>query len=73
MNKNNVDLLICIGHEAKEIYEGAAECKNKIWSLNNKLAIDDLLREIHAGDIVLVKGSMLMNLKEIVTYLKNNF
>lgn len=71
--ENNVDLLICIGHEAKEIYEGAAECKNKIWSLNNKLAIDDLLREIHEGNIVLVKGSMLMNLKEIVAYLKNNF
>ena len=71
--ENNVDLLICIGQEAKQIYEGAAECRNKIWCSNNKLAIDDLLREIHEGDIVLVKGSMLMNLKEIVVYLKNNF
>ena len=52
-----IDVLICIGKEAKYMYQKAKEKMEVIARL------DELLKE---DDVILVKGSHSMNLKEVV-------
>ena len=62
-----IDILVCVGKEAKYIYQKARESmKDGYYFESNQEVIarlDELLKE---DDVILVKGSHSMNLKEVV-------
>ena len=66
----NVDLLICVGEKARDICRGAAEAgieAEKLFEFSNiEEAGRWLDRNVHKGDIVLVKGSQGMRMEKIV-------
>ena len=63
----NIDVLVCVGKESHYLYEQAlCGIKQCYYFENNELlshALHDILQD---HDVVLVKGSHSMNLKEIV-------
>ena len=62
-----IDVLICIGKEAKYMYQKAKEkMKNVYYFTSNQEVIEQLDQFLKNDDVVLVKGSHSMNLKEIV-------
>lgn len=75
--KNNIDILITIGQDAKNIAEGAygqgmdSAC---IFSFDTvEEAYPELLNIIEEKSVVLVKASRAMALERITDFLKNNF
>ena len=66
--EDNVDILITVGTEAKQIAEAAkANGLEKIYSFDElKDAIDKIKKILAVNDIVLVKASHYMNFEEIV-------
>lgn len=62
-----IDILVCVGKEAKYIYQKARESMKDVYyfELNQEVIarLDELLKE---DDVILVKGSHSMNLKEVV-------
>ena len=62
-----IDVLICIGKEAKYIYQKARESMKDVYYFESNQEViarlDELLKE---DDVILVKGSHSMNLKEVV-------
>lgn len=67
-----IDILICVGSDANYIVEGA---KNKgmdtiIYCKNNQEVINCLEKLLITNDVVLLKGSNGMNLKDVVAHLK---
>lgn len=73
VDKNHIDLLVCIGNESKQIIAGAVHTKRKYWFENNAMALAFLKKHLKEDDIVLVKGSNSMHLKELINELKENF
>lgn len=75
--KNNIDVLITIGENAKHIAEGAYEQgmdSNNIISVDTVDDVYPLLADaIEAKNVVLVKASRVMKLERVSAYLKNNF
>ena len=62
-----IDVLICIGKEAKYMYQKAKEkMENVYYFTSNQEVIEQLDQFLKNDDVVLVKGSHSMNLKEIV-------
>lgn len=62
-----IDVLICIGKEAKYMSQKAKEnMENVYYFATNQEAIKQLEDLLKDGDVILVKGSHSMNLKEIV-------
>ena len=62
-----IDVLICIGKEAKYMYQKSKEkMKNVYYFTSNQEVIEQLDQFLKNDDVVLVKGSHSMNLKEIV-------
>lgn len=72
VDENKIDMLICVGNESKHIIEGAKNTVNKYWFASNQEAYDYLKSILKPQDVVLVKGSNSMRLKEIITQLKEN-
>ena len=75
--KNNIDILITIGNDARYIAEGAygqgmdSSC---IFSFDTvEEAYPELLNIIEEKSVVLVKASRAMALERITEFLKNNF
>ncbi len=72
--KNNIDILICTGKNAKQIVETAQKERmnnQKIYYLENKQQILDLLKNIlKKGDTILLKASNGMKFYEIAEKLK---
>ncbi len=66
----DLDFLITIGLEAKEIAKGALEkgmSNEKVFSFENSLGVIDFLKSrIKVGDLILVKGSQGMRMEKIV-------
>ena len=65
--KNNIDMLICAGENAKYIIEEAKK-NNKIETYfmhNNEEIVEKLSQELRSGDVVLVKASNGMKFFEI--------
>lgn len=69
-NEAKVDLLITVGKEAQAILEGASEVKHKKGFMDNASASAFLRENLAPGDVILVKGSNAMHLKEIINDLK---
>lgn len=66
--KNNIDLLLCVGNDAKYIIEGAKEINNNIRTElleNNEELLLRLIKELKEGDILLVKASNATKFYEI--------
>ena len=62
-----IDVLICIGKEAKYMYQKEKEkMENVYYFTSNQEVIEQLDQFLKNDDVVLVKGSHSMNLKEIV-------
>lgn len=72
VDENKIDVLICVGKESKHIIEGAENTSEKHWFSSNDEAYHYLKTILQKEDIVLVKGSNSMRLKEIITKLKEN-
>ena len=76
VEKNKIDLLVCIGEESKSIVEGAKLAnmnKEKIkYFESKKEALEYLKKEIHENDIILAKASNGMRFYEIVEELSKN-
>ena len=62
-----IDILVCVGKEAKYIYQKAREIMKDVYYFESNQEViarlDELLKE---DDVILVKGSHSMNLKEVV-------
>lgn len=62
-----INILVCIGKEAKYIYQKARESMKDVYYFESNQEViarlDELLKE---DDVILVKGSHSMNLKEVV-------
>lgn len=62
-----IDILVCVGKEAKYIYQKAKESMKDVYYFESNQEViarlDELLKE---DDVILVKGSHSMNLKEVV-------
>lgn len=73
--KKKIDLLICIGKEAKFIEDSAQRngIKETYHFKDNEAAIRQLDTLLKPDDIVLVKGSQGMNLVEITRYLMERY
>ena len=65
-----VDFLICIGELSKSILKGGKNIKETYWFPNNQEATDFLLNNLKENDVILMKGSNTMKLKEIVEVIK---
>lgn len=71
--EKDVDLLVTIGSEAREIAAGAAGKmpSDRIITLkNNQECIELLAAKINEGDLILIKGSRANHLEEIAAALK---
>jgi len=69
IDKNNIDVLVCVGNYSKYIYDNS-NIKNKYMCKNNNEAIK-LINEIKKdNDIILFKASNSMNFIEIVNSIK---
>lgn len=63
----NIDVLICVGQEAQYMYQKAKEKMNEVYYYqSNQELINDLDSLLKDEDVILVKGSHSMNLKEVV-------
>lgn len=71
--KNNIDILITVGEDAKYLAQKAKECGQKNIKIceNNKEAAKELKKVIEPDDTVLLKASHSMNFGEIVEEYKN--
>lgn len=62
-----IDILVCVGKEAKYIYQKARKSMKDVYYFESNQEViarlDELLKE---DDVILVKGSHSMNLKEVV-------
>ena len=67
MASKGIDILVCVGKEAKYIYQKARESMKDVYYFESNQEViarlDELLKE---DDVILVKGSHSMNLKEVV-------
>ena len=66
--KNHIDLLLCVGNDAKYIMEGAKEINKNINTQlleNNDKLLEKLRKELKDGDILLVKASNATKFYEI--------
>ena len=72
VDENKIDVLICVGNESKYVIDGAENTKDKHWFSSNQEAYEYLKSILQPKDIVLVKGTNSMRLKEIITQLKEN-
>ena len=72
--KNNIDILIAVGEEAKNIASKALELgmnSKDVYHFNNNDEASDLIKQIaNDGDIILVKASNGMHFDEIVEKIK---
>jgi len=69
--KSNVDILITVGIEAKEIANVAKNAKLEVYSFNeNMQAINVLKEKMKNEDVILIKASNAMNFIEIVEAIK---
>lgn len=69
-DKAKVDILLCVGKASKHIIEGAKNTKVKQWFETNGEALAYLKTCLKPNDMVLIKGSNSMHLKEIINGLK---
>ncbi len=70
VKKNDIDLLFTVGEKAKQIAHGATkrgmDAKNIFVCDNLKDAEEKVKKIIKSGDVILVKGSRVMMLEELV-------
>ena len=66
--KNNIDLLLCVGNDARYIIEGAKEMNKNINTQlleNNEKLLEKLRKKKKKGDVLLVKASNATKFYEI--------
>ena len=68
--KKDIDMLIAIGELSKSIIKGANGLKHCYWFMNKEEAFRFLMEIIDYNDVILLKGSNAMKLKEVVSKLK---
>lgn len=62
-----IDVLVCVGQEAHYMYDEASSSLHQVYYFEkNEQLIRELDRILHPDDVILVKGSHSMNLKEVV-------
>lgn len=62
-----IDVLVCVGQEAHYMYEEASQSLEQVYYFeNNEQLIKELDHILCPDDVILVKGSHSMNLKEVV-------
>ena len=75
--KNEIDLLITVGQQARYIAEGAFEHGMDSSNLVSADTVEELLSHLSSyikeNDVVLVKASRVMGLERVTEFLKNNF
>ena len=73
--KNNIDILITVGREARYIVNKALEKgleKNKIYMCNNNAEAVEVIKKVsNSGDAILLKASNAMNFQEIFNKIMN--
>ena len=71
----NIDVLVAVGKEAKYIVDGAKEMKMDaiFYCQDNQEVINYLQNNLQSNDVVLLKGSNGMKLKDVVTKIEEKF
>lgn len=75
--KNNIDVLITIGEQARNIAQSACENgmdSSQVISVSDvSESLSELSKMIKSNDVILVKASRAMALERVTEFLKNNF
>lgn len=73
LSDQNIDITLTVGKGAYYIYDEVIKAGKKAYHFaNNKKLIDYLKTIIHPNDVVLIKGSNGMHLKEVIKSLEEN-
>lgn len=62
----SVDVVHCVGEMMQELYEALPEAKRGVWCATTEELEPKVPRLLDAGDVVMAKGSLSMELKRIV-------
>ncbi|MDR0406505.1 MAG: UDP-N-acetylmuramoyl-tripeptide--D-alanyl-D-alanine ligase [Holosporales bacterium] len=69
IGKNTIDRIFCCGTLMQRLYTLLPEHRRGMWGACSKDLCAPLLEELKTGDVVLIKGSASMHMKEIVQFL----
>ncbi len=70
--EKKIDMLVCVGNATKYIYDETKDSMISYHFDSNQEVEEFLLKALKENDIVLMKGSNSMKLKEVVDYIKEN-
>ena len=70
--EKKIDMLVCVGNATKYIYDETKDSMISYHFDSNQEVEEFLLKVLKENDIVLMKGSNSMKLKEVVDYIKEN-
>lgn len=73
IDKNKVDKVYMCGENMKKIFDLLDDTKKCKWSQHSKGLISEIINNVEDGDVMIVKGSHMMNMSCIVDYLVSNF
>lgn len=61
-----VDTVHCIGPLMRNLYDALPEAKRGVWAESSTALAGDMRHKLDSGDVVMVKGSLSMNLARVV-------
>jgi UDP-N-acetylmuramoyl-tripeptide--D-alanyl-D-alanine ligase len=73
LTRARVDLLFCAGPLMRDLFEAAPPAMRGAWAAKAVDVEGPLLKALHGGDVVMVKGSNGSRMGPIVAALKSNF
>lgn len=73
MDKNRVNKVYMCGVCMKEVFDLLDDTKKCKWSKHSEDLISDIINNIDDGDVIIVKGSHMMNMSCIIDYFISNF
>ncbi|MEO0633175.1 MAG: UDP-N-acetylmuramoyl-tripeptide--D-alanyl-D-alanine ligase, partial [Pseudomonadota bacterium] len=67
----NIDAVHCIGPLMQSLYDALPEAQRGVWTATADEMVETARRQLDSGDVVLVKGSLSMNLARVVSAIRS--